>query len=176
MESYLAPLPISVFIHLYDDDSPFANEQRNTRAMRSWLNGQPQIVAFDRFWQDLLGVIHQNKTFHTMETRIPFDVVATEARGRQRLSVKITPKRQEAIFIPETQLRDLWHYIRRVGYVLPQNLPAGLEEHSDYILTLLGELSTMRPVQLATVNSEPFTGLHYIPPIDHKGDGIIIEM
>jgi hypothetical protein len=124
----------------------------------------------------LLQVIRDQHEFHTTQSRIPFAVVATEARGRQRLSVKITPNRDESIFIPETQLRDLWQYIRRVGYVLPQNLPAGLEEYSDYILTLLGELPSMRPIQLATVNSETVTGLHYIPPIDHKGDGHIIEL
>lgn len=176
MEAYLAPLPISVFIHLFDDDTPFANEQRNTRAMRSWLNGQPQIVSFDAFWKELLEVVRSGADFHALESRIPFVVVATEARGRQRLSLKITPKRQDSIFIPETQLRDLWQYIRRAGYILPQNLPAGLEEHADTILTLLGELSVMRPVQLVTVNSDTLIGLHYIPPIDHKGSGHEIEL
>ncbi|MDQ7024014.1 MAG: macro domain-containing protein [Anaerolineae bacterium] len=176
MEAYLAPLPISVFIHLFDDDTPFANEQRNTRAMRSWLNGQPKIVSFKTFWKDLLKVVRSGADFHTLESHMPFEVVATEARGRQRLSLKITPKRQDSIFVAETQLRDLWQYIRRAGYILPQNLPAGLEEHADTILALLGELSTMRPVQLATVNSDTIIGLHYIPPIDHKGRGHEIEL
>jgi hypothetical protein len=161
---------------LYDDNSPYADEQRNTRAMRSWLNGQPQIVPFSTFWKEMLGIVRSKKEFHTIEARIPFTVVATEAKGRQRLSLKITPHRSESIFIPETQLRDLWHYIRRAGYILPQNLPAGLEEHADFIVTLLGELSSIRPVQMASVNDETTTGLHYIPPIDHKDDGLQIDL
>jgi O-acetyl-ADP-ribose deacetylase (regulator of RNase III) len=171
MESYLAPLPISVFIHRHSAATPFGDDQRNTRAMRSWLNGQPFIVSFDMFWDEMLAVVKSATDFLAIQSQSPFEVVATEARGRQRVSLKIMPKRQDSIFIPETQLRDLWQYVRRAGYILPQNLPAGLEEHSEFILTLLGKLSTMRPVQLATLNSEPVTGLHYIPPIDHKGEG-----
>ncbi len=163
MEGYLDPLPISVYVHIHTEKT--ADERRSTRAMRSWLNGRPSVVSFDAFWRELLQTIKddiQNKPF------IPFKITANEAKGRQRLSLKITPKHGESIFIPETQLRDLWQYIRRAGYVMPQNLPAGLEEHANFIMILLSQLSMLRPIQLERQEGDVYTGLQYIPPIERR--------
>lgn len=175
MEGYLEPLPISVFIHLLEADTPFVDEQRSTRTMRSWLNGQPQIVPFAAFWRQLLQIARDNETFHTLETKTPFDVVAQTA-ARKRISVKITPQGGDSIFIPETQLRDLWQYIRRAGYILPYNLPAGLEEHAAYVVALLAHLPSLRPVQLAPLNAEPVPGLHYIPPVGYQDTADEIQL
>lgn len=176
MEGYLAPLPISVFIHLYDAKSASEDDQRNTRAMRSWLTAQPEQVSFEGFWQDVLNAVRERHVLHTLDTQIAFEVSGTEAKGKQRASLKIIPRKEESIFIPETQLQDLWNYIRRAGYILPQNLPAGLEAYADFLIALLAQLSTLRPVQLATEKHEPVTGLHFIPPIDHKAVAYEIEL
>ena len=165
MEAYLSPLPISVFIHHYSDQTRFAEKNRNTRAIKKWLNGQPDIESFEPFWRALRRIGRKDDNLRTFTTGMQFQIATTAASGRQRISLKISPKRGASIFVPETQLRDLWHYIRRAGYILPHNLPAGLEEHADYIVALLAQLPTLRPVELAAVNMEPVIGLHYIPPV-----------
>lgn len=172
MEAYLDPLPISIYIHIYNDHT--TGQRRSTRAMRSWLNSNPRIVTFQAFWEDLLTVVRDQSMYHAAPAPIPFKVVATEAKGRQRLSLKIMPKRDASIFIPETQLRDLWQYICRAGYILPHNLPAGLEAHASFIMILLSQLTTLRPIQLERQNGEVMTGLQYVPPIDHKHETITV--
>ena len=165
MESYLEPLPMSVYVHIHTEKT--ADERRSTRAMKNWLNGRPGLVSFDAFWKEMLSIIRDGLD---RKSHIPFQVSATQAKGRQRLSMKITSKRGETIFLPETQLRDLWQYIARAGYILPQNLPAGLEEHASSILILLSQLSMLRPIQLERQNGDVFTGLQFIPPVERKPD------
>ncbi|MEO1288107.1 MAG: macro domain-containing protein [Chloroflexota bacterium] len=121
MESYLDPLPISVYVHIHTDKT--SDERRSTRAMKTWLTGRPTTVDFDRFWKELYSIISDGIS---NKPHIPFKAVATDAKGRQRVSLKLTPRHGETIFLPETQLRDLWQYVTRAGYILPQNLPAGL--------------------------------------------------
>jgi O-acetyl-ADP-ribose deacetylase (regulator of RNase III) len=168
MEAYLEPLPIQVYIHLLDEALPNATKQKSSRATRSWLNAQPRIVSFEEFWKTLLKIVRREKGYENAIGYMPFKVVATQAKGRQRLSMKIMPKRADSIYLTESQLRDLWQYIRRVAYVLPQNMPAGLEAHAKHIMTLLVQMPMLRSVELARPNGDRVIGLHYIPPSDHK--------
>jgi len=167
MEAYLRPLPLMIYIHLGEaEEPPLPNpvESRSTRAMRSWLNTLPQVISFAQFWRDLVKVSRNRDNWQTVTDGQPFRVVVVEPRGRQRRSVKLSPRRGDSIFLPETQLRDLWQYVQRAGYILPQNLPAGLDEQADYLVTLLAELPYFRLVYLAPVDNAPVIGLHYIPP------------
>jgi O-acetyl-ADP-ribose deacetylase (regulator of RNase III) len=168
MEAYLNPLPLSIYIHL--EDGSYEDERRSTRAMRNWLNGQPRNQSFEQFWKEVTALLKGNDESQSFAGHIPFRIAVTQSKGRQRISLKIMPKRGDNIFLPETQLRDLWQYVSRVGYILPQNLPAGLEEHAVYIMTLLSQLPNFRPVQMAHLTGEVFVGLQYIPPIDQKSD------
>lgn len=170
MESYLEPLPISVYVHIHTEKT--ADERRSTRAMKKWLNGRPSGVSFDKFWKEIRTLV---KSGIDKQAHIPFKVVATEAKGRQRLSMKLMSKRGEQIFLPETQLRDLWQYVVRAGYILPQNLPAGLDEHASMIMILLAQLSMLRPIQLERQNGDIYTGLQYIPPIESRPDTVNVK-
>lgn len=170
MESYLEPLPMSVYVHIHTEKT--ADERRSTRAMKNWLNGRPDTVSFDAFWKEMLTIIRNGLD---RKSHIPFELSATKAKGRQRLSLKITSKRGESIFLPETQLRDLWQYVTRAGYILPQNLPAGLDEHASSILILLSQLSMLRPIQLERQNGDVYTGLQFIPPIERKADVFTVK-
>ncbi len=174
MEAYLKPLPLMVYIHLglrEDDPLPAPVESRSTRAMRSWLNTLPRVVSFEEFWGDLVKAGRSRDGWQSVDGFRSFRVIVTEARGRQRRSLKIAPKRGDSIFLPETQLRDLWQYVQRAGYVLPQNLPAGLEEQAAYLVTLLAALPYFRLVHLAAADDVPVVGLHYIPP-PSSNDGL----
>lgn len=176
MEAYLEPLPIQIYIHLIEEGVTNPANQSSTRAMRSWLNGQPRIVSFNEFWKSLLRIIRREKGYEDVVGHLPFKVVATDAKGRQRLSMKITPRRGSSIYLTESQLRDLWQYIRRAGYVMPQNLPTGLDEHSNHIMALLVQLPLLRSVELSRPNGDMMIGLHYIPPIDHKTQTMEIDI
>lgn len=167
MEAYLEPLPLMIYIHLgehEDDPLPSPVESRSTRAMRSWLNTLPRLVSFKEFWGDLAKAVRSQEWWQSVDGFRTFRVMVTEPKGRQRRSIKLMPKRGESIFVPETQLLDLWQYVQRAGYILPQNLPAGLDEHADYLVTLLAALPYFRMVYLAPTDQTPTVGLHYIPP------------
>ncbi len=163
MESYLEPLPMSVYVHIHTDKT--ADARRSTRAMKTWLTGRPSTISFEVFWKELLRIVQIDID---AKSHIPFKGVATPTKGRQRLSLKLTPRRGDSVFLPETQLRDLWQYVTRAGYVLPQNLPAGLEQHASMIMILLAQVSLLRPIQLERQDGDVFTGLQYIPPIERK--------
>jgi len=167
MEAYLKPLPLMVYIHLgfpENDPLPTQAESRSTRAMRSWLNTLPHPVSFEEFWGELVRVGRSRESWETINGSRSFRVVIIEPKGRQRRSVKLTPRRGDSLFLPETQLRDLWQYVQRAGYVLPQNLPAGLDEQADYLVALLAALPYFRIVYLAPSTGDVAVGLHYVPP------------
>lgn len=175
MEAYLAPLPVSIYIH-DASPTPYTPEKRSLHTLRNWLNHLPENVTFSQFWESILEAVREGRNWQTLVTEEPFKVTATQKQGRQRLSLKIMPSRAEAIFLPETQLRDLWQYVRRAGYVLPQNLPVGLETHAEYIIAVLAELPYLQPIQLAPRNGRVVVGLHYIPSIAYEEQGHIIHL
>lgn len=167
MEAYLRPLPLMIYIHLgerEEDPLPNAIESRSTRAIRSWLNTPPRVITFTQFWRDLAKATRSRDSWQTVTSGDPFRVVVIEPKGRQRRSIKISPRRGDSIFLPETQLRDLWQYIQRAGYIFPQNLPAGLDEQAEYLVSLLAELPYLRLVYLSPVDDPLAIGLHFIPP------------
>lgn len=168
MEAYLAALPITIYIHLYKNDDPFESEPRNVRAMRAWLEGQPQRVTFDDFWRQVTALVKKSPQLKRLDTPATFSLTAAPRKAAERISLKITPEAGPAIFIPETQLQDLWPYVRRAGYVLPQNLPGGLEQHAPCVLAVLAALPSIRPVYLAPAGAEKVIGMHYIPPVERK--------
>lgn len=164
MEAYLGGLPITIFIHVLPEaaDKPRAGRTR----LQAWLQQPPQDVPFEEFWKQLAQAVRKQNEFTTLNsTPIKFQVNAAPHSKNGRISLKITPETGQSVFIPETQLQDLWQYIRLAGYVLPQNLPAGLEAFSGYIVAVLSALECVQTVELAPVSGETVMGLHYIPPI-----------
>lgn len=161
IESYLGTLPIMVYVHRQLDDNPYPLPQTSARALRNWLNGQPRQIPFDRWWRDLQQVITGTADFSTVTDGERFRVTVTD----HRISLKILVPTQKPVFISETLLRDLWQYVARAGYVLPQNLPGGLEQVAPYLVALLSQLETIYPIYLAPADGQRVTGLHYIPPL-----------
>ena len=163
MTAYLDPLPIMIYIHIYDKHAADLQE-RYLHAVRSWLSSVPQPQPFRDFWRDVMTAVRQSSEWVTRETQEKYRVVATPAQKQQRLSLKILREGHEPVFIPETQLQDLWGYIQRAGYSLPHQLPAGLDQQAEYLVPLLSQLPYLRPIELAARSSTRVWGLHYIPP------------
>lgn len=187
MEAYLDPLPISIYIHLAPDDTIVSDTAigGSTRTMRHWLNAQPHNMPFEAFWQDCLAVVKARNEFASFKTGKRITAVATQAKGRQRLSLKLSPKYGESLYLTESQLRDIWQYIKRVGYVIPQNLPSmgnttygndGNELPAHSVVAFLAQLPYITPVRLGVNVDETSIGLHYVPPIEQTPNVMSIDL
>lgn len=162
MEHYLAPLPINVYIHLYEPNNPFAPPQRDFDTIRAWLNTEPETPTFSHIWDDLMRTIRQKNTFKTLDTQAEFHV-ALDVDERH---ITITPASAGNVVISESLLSELWHYVRTAGYTLPQNLPGGLD--TPHIIALLSELPYCRPVLLSEGDDpeQRQIGLQYLSPVN----------
>lgn len=175
MESYLNPLPISVYIHLDPPpDAPQASERRHVRAIRSWLEGRPVARSFDTFWRDLSRLMGEDRVYHALDAEgTPFRIFADTRKRNRRRNLIIRGASPQPIFIAETTLIELWDYIQRAGYVLPQNLPSGLDQYAPYIFGLLTHLDEIRAVYLSSVGQDRVMGLHYVPPSTREAAPVI---
>lgn len=172
LEAYLNPLPILVYVHIDETENPFNADRRNIRAVRSWLTGQPRHVSFDKFWRDIRTIVQDKPNLKLIDSTMERFVVgiATGKNNKGRNVVIRSEKDPRPIFLSHSSMIDLWNYVIRTGYVLPQNLPGGLDVHARYIFSLLSQLDYVHPVHLWTVGAERGIGLHYIPPLDRKDE------
>jgi O-acetyl-ADP-ribose deacetylase (regulator of RNase III) len=161
MEQYLAPLPITIFIHLYEMKN-FVPEHRVPESTHAWLQGEPYTMAFVEFWADLENLIKSKRKFKTLDTESAFCVTLTANPD----GIDIEPENGRAIFIPKEDdgFLDLWQYIRVAGYCMPDKLPVGLDEHASYIVGLLSELDYLHEVRLSRTDDRQQIGLQLIPP------------
>lgn len=164
LEGILGALPIMVYIYL---PSAGHDKNRNLRLIRNWLHGTPQPIAFDAFTQHLIKLAEKTSHWRTFNTQATFRLkYAPRQQGDyKRHHFKITPSQHPPIFLSDNALRDLWRYVQRVGYVLGDYLPNGLDAHADYILPILAQLPMVQTVTLARQGESDQTGVHYIAPI-----------
>ena len=161
MESYLDRLPINIFIHHHDEDDDFAPERRNVRAIRAWLERLPGTVTVAAFWEKLKRLLAAESRYRTLDGS---DIAFTARFDKRKRGLHLALPGDDPAYIPASALGDLWQYITRAGYVLPANLPSGLDAYAPALVGLLAGLDVLRPVRLATVNGTQQVGLHYIPP------------
>jgi len=173
MESYLDPLPISVYIHLNHLPNPFEPAHRSVRAIRKWLNTTPQAITFKKFWSDITRALKSDSKLSTLgDEKQDYRILISQRKGRRKPNLMIRPNNNpKPEFVAESSLQDLWGYIQRTGFVLPYNLPGGLSQHAPYLFGLLSKLPYISPVLLWTVGGEPIIGLQYIPPAP-KNDAV----
>ena len=179
MEAYLNPLPILIYVHLDKvEDNPYNVEKTNIRSVRSWLKGQTRHIPFDKFWRDMKNIVESKPNLRTLDkAREPFHVGISIGRNRsvRNLVLRVNDL-PNPIYLSQSVLTDLWNYVTRTGYVLSQNLPAGLDQYSKYIVPLLSQLDYVDPVQLWMVGAQPGVGLHYVPPLDRKNESMMVEL
>lgn len=162
MEAYLNPLPIAVYIHRDDVTTPFQTVVRgSTRGVRAWLEGQPKQLEFATLWRDLNRMIKQTQEFTTLVDKARFRV----GLDNNRKALVVLTGAPQPLFLSQTMLNDLWLYVRSAGYILPHNLPNGLDVHAPYVFALLAKLDYLRPTYLGTKDGEWLIGLHYVPPV-----------
>lgn len=158
MESYLDALPLNVYIHVSQQDQP-----RNMRAISARLSSVPQEIPFEKFWRDLSRVISSTTHFET-EDGATFEIVPERRRGRRSGRSLTIEREHESVYLSESLLSDLWIALRAAGYLLPDNLPGGLEQHADALVPLLSRLDYIKPVELGNSEEAMLLGLHYLSP------------
>lgn len=163
MEHYLANLPIDIYIHLYEQNNPFAPEHRNIAKIKNWLHSEPQSLGFVEFWEDIIKLVRRNLVFHTMslENKSEYEIRHNESSN----SLIFYTNNSEIVVINQEAFVYLWQYIRSAGYSSPTNLPDGFDSYSDFVIGLITKLDYIRPVLMATNLSEKQeVGLQLVRP------------
>ena len=152
MEQYLRELPITVFIHLQNRQDMFTPEHRNIRAMREWLQGEPESLAFTEVWQDLYALLSVPSTFSRLDTGARFTVKV--CRGPGLIDGLTVTHSEHDQFIPAKAFLRLWQQIRQSGFVSRTNLPYGLDTFSEYVIPIMSKLPYVQSVMMADRYSE----------------------
>ncbi|MDX1990837.1 MAG: macro domain-containing protein [bacterium] len=166
MEHYLAPLPIPVFIHHFDENDPYV-QTRNIRAIRAWLEGTPNHVSVSKLTRDLNRMLNKERRFKTLDGATTFTVGRDPKRKGNNL-IMLMAGEPQPVFVSESLLGELWAYVRSAGYALPMNFPGGLDVHARMLTAFLTQLDYVRPVNLYDDGGRLHTGLHYVPPIERQ--------
>lgn len=159
IETYLAPLPIPVYLH----HAPSADPRRSIRQIDQLLNLPAQYVPLNKLWSDLGRIIRRTYgKFHTAEGE---EFVASQENGARfrRMSIRTEGDTQA---ISESALTDLWQMLNSARLVLPSQFPSGLEPLAPYLLPLMEKLEYVRVVQAAIGDGTPTSALLLVPPAD----------
>ena len=164
MEQYLGKLPIDVYIHLQNRQDPYTPEHRNLRQMKRWLQGEPESLAFNEVWADLIKAVAAEPHCAAIGTGESFRVRISGEEDSIILELV-----NETVAIPEDVFLDLWQQLRAAGFLGGAYLPSGLSDYSDWIIPLMTKLPYIRQVDMAEQSNRSFelsVGLRIIPSID----------
>ena len=160
MERYLSKLPIEVFIHLQNQRDPYTPEHRNLRHMKKWLRGEPESLAFNEVWADLIAAIASDPHCMAIGSGESYAIRI----GGQENSI-ILERLNESIEIPEDVFLTLWQQLRASGFLSGDYLPCGLSDYSDLMIPLMTKLPYIGKVNIVEQSSQVTVGLRIIPGI-----------
>ena len=144
MERFLNHLPINIFIHLQDRPDAFTPEHRDIKAIKEWLNGEPESLAFAEVWNDLENLSRSQSRFSTFDNHKSFNV--TVCGVEKGMAIRAEEKTE---CIPAEAVLELWQQIRQSGFIAGDGLPYGLDVWADYILPVMAKLPYVKPVVMA---------------------------
>lgn len=164
MEEYLNPLPINIFVHLYEVDDPYAPEHRNIDKIKQWLRTEPQNLSTLAFWDDFLEVIELNQSLslNNDKSNIELEYISYSD------ALLIRPEQDSEIIIERDQILDLWQQLRLSGYIAPNEFPSGLGNTPDIVVSMFSKLDYIEPVLIAWEGSPKRVGLRLVPVTSEK--------
>ncbi|MBL8131839.1 MAG: macro domain-containing protein, partial [Anaerolineae bacterium] len=176
MEDYLRELPINCYIHIYRPDDEERPEHRDIERMKRWLNSEPQNLPFDEVWTDLRQVLMKQEKFQSPVSGRFFTATVTDA-GDETI-FRPSPNEDGAFSVTYDRWLDLWQHLRSAGYIMAQNLPGELRDVSDCVVTLMSELTYVKPIRLSRRDPDDNRefGLQLIPGISTGKDREPIEV
>ncbi|MFC6290160.1 macro domain-containing protein [Levilactobacillus angrenensis] len=132
MEKYLQPLPIKVYIHLYDKKIA-TPEFINPGSMKKWLEKEPAVLSVGEFKTELkqqlslenlnafhghrIELLDEQPTSKLDDTAVVFMTIEGSPKGKYALS--------------QADISDFWTRLRRQGVIVPVELPQELHNHDD---------------------------------------------
>ena len=143
MEQYLGKLPIDVYIHLQNRQDPYTPEHRNLRQMKRWLQGEPESLAFNEVWADLIKAVATDPHCAAIGTGEGFRVRIGGAEDSIILELA-----NEIVDIPGDVFLDLWQQLRAAGFLGGAYLPRGLSDYSNWVIPLMTKLPYVGKVQI----------------------------
>jgi O-acetyl-ADP-ribose deacetylase (regulator of RNase III) len=161
MEQYLGELPIDVYIHLHNRQDPYTAEHRDLRQMKKWLRSEPESLAFNEVWADLIAAIAANPYCTAIGTGEHIRIRI----GGDEDSI-ILELADETIPIPQDAFLDLWQQLRAAGFLGSDYLPCGLSEYAHLIIPLMTKLRYIHKVEMAEQSYPLSVGLRIVPVID----------
>ena len=163
MEQYLGKLPIDIYIHLQNRQDPYSLEHRNIREMKKWLRLEPESLAFNEVWTDLISAIATDPNGVGID-----DGAGYRAQIEEDEESIILGNDSVLLTIPKEVFLDLWQQLRSSGFHGGDYLPCGLSDYSDWVIPLMTKLPYIRQVEMVEQSKQDgplAVGLRIMPGI-----------
>ncbi|MBW1678254.1 MAG: macro domain-containing protein [Deltaproteobacteria bacterium] len=160
MESHLAKLPISVYIHLYPTPLDFVPERVDPQYAREVLLERQQI-SIDQLWGDLRVII---KNASSVKTELSL-FTPKWSMSDDQISITFSPESTKSIY--RENIENLWNSLLTTGTISIIDVRNELldEELSNRLMDLMSELSYVHQVRLRPRHSSVgLRALRYMPP------------
>jgi len=145
MERYLAPLPIDIYIHLYDAGSGFI-EHRESIEMKRWLQSEPESLPFTAFREDIEELLEHDAEAGQWSI-VRLDAVVADDDGEALVYVD-GEERHEILM---SALKHLWQQLRSFGLVAGEDVGILSPHVSTALFTFLSRVSYIKPVTFLTL-------------------------
>ena len=142
MEQYLRPLPIDVYIHLYQQSKDFVPEYRDVEAMKQWLQSEPRYLPFEEFLEDLYSISGSGHSFTSVDEGLSFTVDAD--KNCQRLEFSTADCDFE---FNRCDLEAIWESLRHVGMYTRHDFAELASLEWSCLAALLSEILYIRRLQ-----------------------------
>lgn len=165
MERYLKPLPIAIYIHIYDAKA--VPEHRDVAAMRAWLSGQPESLSWLQVLDDLRkpGRVPNEKSWIIAITDTEYPDIEFVRAG-------------ERLTMPYEDGLDLWQQLRSFGFLRRADLIGRYQPVSGELFAAFSVLPyihaarmTIGPGTTTSSLADEELSLQLVPGSDHDLDG-----
>lgn len=162
LETYLAPLPIPVYIH----HQPVPDTRRNIKQLDQSLNQPPLHLPFSRIWKDMRRIVRRTNGQCVTGGNHAYTVAFQDSTRYSRLV--ITPAGEASMAVSMAALGELWEMLQRARLLLSVQFPSELESAVPYIIPLFARTDDVRVVRAAMGDRDPSAALLWTPPPDTR--------
>lgn len=140
MENYLDPLPIDIYVHIYDGDRDFI-EHRDVSEMKEWLRHEPRALGFEEVWADMAAITSSTIVIEDWEVSL----LKSNALRFQRA--------ERSIEIPIDDVLDQWQQLRSFGLISVEDIPSDYKAVGGAFLSLLEQLSYVDRTEFVSLSA-----------------------
>ena len=149
MEEYLRPLPIDIYVHLYQPGARFVPEHRDIREIKRWLRGEPRHLPFTEFWEDIQRLANTGAEYESLDRSAMFSVEMDLFGSCLRFKTGL-----EAFVVSKDDFAQLWSVLRHEGYHLVYDLQC-MTEHAQILSGFLQHIHYISPVMISALARAP---------------------